>query len=250
MTSEAPRVGVYGGTFDPIHVAHLRAAEEVAEALGLAQVVFVPSGQPPHKDVRRLASGEPDPIAPAALRLAWVRDAIAGNARFTVSPVVVDRDCRSYRVLPLDDPRDALAPARLVFVLGRDAFQEMGSWREPRRLLTLADFAVTTRPPVEPRTDRLDAWLPACARDDFDVAGDGMSAVHRAAATELRLVPITAIDVAATDVRARIRAGRSVRYLVPDAARDAIERSGAYAPDGCRTTGAKSASTRPGRDDA
>lgn len=232
MTRAAASVGIYGGTFNPVHLGHLRAAEEVAEALGLERVLFVPSGEPPHKRAVPAPGegGAVDPIAPAALRLEWVRLAVAGNPRFEVATLEVERDGPSYLVETLSHLRGALAPARGVFILGRDAFQEMGGWREPRRLLTLADFAVTTRPPLEPATDRLDLWLPACARDDVDVDADGRSAVHREAGTRLRLVPITAVDVSATDIRARVRAGRSIRYLVPEPVREAIEASGAYAP--------------------
>lgn len=228
MTSGAPPVGIYGGTFNPIHLGHLRAAEEVAEALGLERVLFVPSGEPPHKRAGRDGDGELDPIAASALRLEWVRAAVAGNPRFEVSTVEIERPGPSYLVETLLRLRESLAPARRVFILGRDAFQEMGGWREPERLLTLADFAVTTRPPIEPTTDRLDLWLPACARSDFEVASDGRSAVHREAGTRIHLVPITAVDISATDIRARVRAGRSIRYLVPDAVREAIERSGIY----------------------
>ena len=223
------RVGIYGGTFNPIHLGHLRAAEEVAERLGLARVLFVPSGQPPHK------SGEVDPIAPAADRLGWVRDAIADNDRFELATLEVEREGPSYLVDTLAELGRRLAPERAVFVLGRDAFQEMGGWREPRRLLTLADFAVTTRPPV--RTGSLRDWLPDCVRDDVDLAPDGLAATHREAGTRIELVEITALEVSATDLRERVRSGRSLRYLVPEVVRESIEKSGAYqgtAPEGAR----------------
>jgi nicotinate-nucleotide adenylyltransferase len=222
------RVGIYGGTFNPIHLGHLRAAEEVAEQLELARVLFVPSGQPPHKPtVTRV-----DPIAPAAERLGWVRDAIAGNARFELSTLEVEREGPSYLVDTLAELARGLSPRgeRPVFILGRDAFQELGGWREPRRLLTLADFAVTTRPPV--RTGSLRDWLPDCVRDDVELEPDGLAANHREAGTRLELVAITALDISATDLRARVRAGRSLRYLVPEVVREAIEKSGAYSSKG------------------
>ena len=223
------RVGIYGGTFNPIHLGHLRAAEEVAEALGLARVLFVPSGQPPHK------TGDVDPIAPAADRLGWVRDAIADNHRFELATLEVEREGPSYLVDTLAELGRQLAPDRPVFVLGRDAFQEMGGWREPRRLLTLADFAVTTRPPV--RTGSLRDWLPDCVRDDVDLAPDGLAATHREASTRIELVEITALEVSATDLRERVRSGRSLRYLVPETVRESIEKSGAYRAQGRRTEG-------------
>jgi len=219
------RVGIYGGTFNPIHVGHLRAAEEVAERLELERVVFVPSGQPPHKR----GDGADDPIAPAAERLAWVRDAIACNARFELSSLEVEREGPSYLIDTLEALGHELSLGResLLFILGRDAFQEMGDWREPRRLLTLANFAVTTRPPV--RTGSLREWLPECVREDVDLEPDGLAANHREAGTRIELVPITALDVSATDLRARVRTGRSLRYLVPEVVRESIEKSNAYA---------------------
>jgi nicotinate-nucleotide adenylyltransferase len=218
-------VGIYGGTFNPIHLGHLRAAEEVAEQLELERVIFVPSGQPPHKRGDDAA----DPIAPAQERLTWVRDAIAGNARFEVSLLEIEREGPSYLVDTLEALGRELATGseKLRFILGRDAFQEMGGWREPRRLLTLADFAVTTRPPV--RTGSLREWLPECVREDVELDGDGLVAHHRNAGTRIELVGITALDVSATDLRARVRAGRSLRYLVPEVVRESIEKSAAFA---------------------
>lgn len=219
------RVGIYGGTFNPIHVGHLRAAEEVVDRLGLDRVIFVPCGQPPHKRT----NNEDDPIAEATQRLGWVRDAIASNPRFELSALEVEREGPSYLVDTLEELGRQLAPQRLVFILGRDAFEEMGGWREPRRLLTLADFAVTTRPPV--RTGSLREWLPECIRGDVELDPDGLAATHHEAGTRIELVGITALDVSATDLRARVQAGQSLRYLVPEVVRETIEKSGAYDGD-------------------
>ncbi len=215
---ETGRTGVLGGTFNPIHVAHLRAAEEAAEALSLASVVFVPSARPPHKDPTE------ERLAPAAQRLAWVRLAVAGNPRFEVDPLEVERDGPSFLVETLPALREARGP--LCFLLGRDAFADMASWREPQKLLTLADFAVLTRPPL--RGGGIGDLVPKALAGDLEVAGDGRSAVHRSAGTRVDLVEITAIDVSASDLRARLSEGRSVRYLIPDPVRDAVEASGAY----------------------
>lgn len=224
------RIGVYGGTFNPVHLGHLRAATEVAEALELDRVVFVPSGQPPHK-----RSDDGDPIAPAAQRLGWVRDAVALDPRFSLSTIEVDRTGPSFLVDTLAELGRQLAPARIVFLLGRDAFQDLGSWREPRRLLTLADFAVTTRPGSDARSpagDDLREWLPGVVRGDFAVDASGRTATHREAGTRIELVSITALDISATDLRARVRSGRSLRYLVPEAVRESIEKSSAFAAAG------------------
>ncbi len=217
-----PRTGVYGGTFNPIHLGHLRAAEEVAEALGLNRVLFVPSAEPPHK-----APGAHDPLAPAELRLAWVRRAVADNPRFEADDLEIARGGASYSVDTLRNLGEQLAPERPVFLIGHDAFVEIGSWREPEALFELAHFAVTTRPPV--RGGTLPEWLPPGMRATFELGADGQTARHRDAGTWVRLVEISALDVSASDIRARVRERRSVRYLVPEPIRREVLESGVYA---------------------
>lgn len=215
-----PRTGVYGGTFNPIHVGHLRAAEEVLEQLGLERMIFVPSARPPHKSPADAV------IAPAAERLAWVEAAVASNPRFEVDAIELGRDGPSYLVDTLRSLGERLAPERPVFTLGADAFREMDSWREPRTLFTQAHFAVTTRPPL--RTGSLRDWLPAGLGADFEIAEDGLSARHRQAETWIRLLPITALDVSASEIRRRLRVGSSVRYLLPETIHDAVVESECY----------------------
>ncbi len=214
-------VGIYGGTFNPIHVGHLRAAEEVAENLGLDRVTFVPSAEPPHKH-----ASEHDPIEPAEERLAWVRSAIADNPRFDVDAIEVERGGASFAIETLRSIGGKIAPTLPVFIIGHDAFVELGSWREPEKLLTLAHFAVTTRPPVT--RPSLSEWLPAIYRDSVEIAADGLSGRHRTAGTWIRLIEISRLDISSSDIRARLREGRSVRYLIPNGAHTAITCSGAY----------------------
>ena len=223
MTFAAARTGVFGGTFNPIHLGHLRAAEELAELLGLERVIFVPNARPPHKSPQKSRG---DTIAPAADRLAWVKLAIADNPSFQVDSIELDREGPSYLVETLRAVSERTAPERPVFLLGRDAFQEMESWREPAMLLELAHFAVATRPPAGP--GGLDEWLPKGLAGSFEVAADGQSAQHRSAGTWIRLLEITALEVSASAIRDSIRAGRSVRYLVPESVRGAISSSGCY----------------------
>lgn len=222
-----PGVGIYGGTFNPIHLGHLRAAEEVAEALGLARVLFVPSAQPPHKPEEPGVT-----IAPGPLRLAWVRLAIADNPRFAADPIEVERGGASYLVDTLRALRERLQAAgeEPVFLVGSDAFAEMGSWRAPRELFGLAHFAVVVRPPQQ--GGRLGDWLPAEVHDLVELAPDGRSGRHRSAGTWLRLVEIAGFDVSASDLRERLRDGRSVRYLLPEPVRAAVLASGIYGPAG------------------
>jgi len=214
--------GLFGGTFNPIHVAHLRAAEDVAEALALERVVFVPSATPPHK-----APHPGDVMAPPAQRLAWTRLAIAGNPRFAVDDLEVARGGLSYTVETLRIYGERLAPELPVFLIGQDALLELDSWKEPEAILGLAHFAVMTRVPLAPRP--LAALVPASLGGAFSFEPGGVAARHRTAGTWMRQVPITPLDVSATDLRARLRSGRSVRYLIPDGVRESVLQSGVYA---------------------
>jgi nicotinate-nucleotide adenylyltransferase len=215
-------IGLYGGTFNPIHMGHMRAAEEVAEALGLERVLFVPSARPPHK-----AEDDVDVIAPPTLRLEWVELAVRNNERFQADPIEVDRPGPSFLVDTLQALRKREG-GDIVFVVGQDAFSEMGEWRDPHRLFRLAHICVTTRPPVT--RGHLGEWLPECVRGEIEVADDGATAHHRDADTWIRQLAITELDISASDIRRRLRRGRSIRYLVPDAVRAAIEASQCYIP--------------------
>ncbi|MCP3986119.1 MAG: nicotinate (nicotinamide) nucleotide adenylyltransferase [bacterium] len=214
-------IGIFGGTFNPVHVGHLRAAEEVAEILSLARVLFVPASDPPLKRDGDVA------LAPASDRFRWVESAIAGNPHFETSDVELSRSGPSYLVDTLQLLRSELAPAELVFILGEDAFAQLDAWRAPELLPTLAHFAVVTRPPGSAGHSLAD-WLPACLTGSVEVDSDGQLARHRTAGHWIRRVPISGFDVSATDIRGRVRDCRSIRYLVPEIAREPIEKCNAY----------------------
>ena len=184
-------------------------------------MLFVPSAQPPHKDG---TCG--DPIAPAALRLAWVRAAAADNPHFAVDALEIERGGTSYTVETLRALTEELAPNEPVFVIGCDAFAEMGTWREPEALFALTHFAVMTRPPVA--DGRLRDWLPKCVSDAVEMAPDGRSGRHRETGKWLRSLEILALDVSSSGIRRRLRSGLSVRYFVPETVRDAVEKCGVY----------------------
>jgi nicotinate-nucleotide adenylyltransferase len=213
---------LFGGTFNPIHLGHLRAAEEVREALALAKVIFVPSADPP------LKRDGTEPLASARQRLSWVGRAIADNPAFGVDALELEREGPSYTVDTLRVFAERLAPALPVFVIGSDAFAELALWREPEALLRLANFAVMTRPPEPIRS--LAGWLPAPFAAAYAVSDDGREARHCEAPSWIRLVPITALDISSTDVRRRLSEGRSVRYLLPDSVLEEVTKSGVYGP--------------------
>jgi nicotinate-nucleotide adenylyltransferase len=227
MTDRAsgPRIGLLGGTFNPIHLGHLRAAEEVRETLALDRVLFIPSAIPPHKK-----ADPDDPIATAHQRLDWTMRATANDKEFAVDSIEIDRPGPSYLVDTLEAIRNREPKGTdIVFIVGEDAFAEMGSWREPERLFALTDFAVMTRPPG--RIRNLEESMPRQVRDAFRFSEEGRVAFHREAGTRVDLVPITALDISASEIRRAIREGRSIRYLVPESIHDEIESSGVYRRD-------------------
>jgi len=211
-------VGILGGTFDPIHLAHLRVAEEVREAEDLAEIRLVPAAVPPHKAGRA--------VTDAAHRLRMAQLAADGVPGFRVWDVELTRRGPSYSVDTLRTLRDELgADARVVFVLGRDAFADFATWREPEAILGLADLVVVTRPP----------WPETLRIADFPVAAQGAlrydpgsECIRHASGRRVRLLPITALDVSATALRARVAAGRSIRFLVPASVEDYIRRHRLY----------------------
>ncbi len=221
MIETQARIGIFGGTFNPVHIGHLRAAEEVVGALHLERMIFVPSADPPPKvDIPG------DRIAPGGLRLKWVQLAIRDNPRFEVDELEVKRGGASYSVDTLRTIGERIAPDKPVFTIGQDAFAEIDSWREPEALFDLAHFAVITRPPAALAS--LADWLPRCIRNVVEPDQSGVFALHRRAGTWIRLVEIPALDISSSDIRLRLRDGESVRYLISPAIEEAIEKSGAY----------------------
>ena len=209
-----------GGTFDPVHLAHLRVAEELRESQGLAHVRLVPSAVPPHKARRD--------VAPARHRLRMVERAVAGHPQLRAWGVELERDGPSYSIDTLRSLRAELGPRRrIVFALGWDAFAEFHTWKDYVAIFALCDVVVLTRPP-HPATLALDDF-PIAARKSFHY--DPVSAGFRhVSGHRVTLLRVTALDISATDIRARVRAGRSIRYLVPDPVRRYIAVHGLYGP--------------------
>ncbi len=216
------RIGIFGGTFNPIHLGHLRAAEELVERLGLDHIRFVPNASPPHKP-----AGEPGGLAPAELRLTWTRLATDRNPRFEVDAIEVERAGPSFTADTLRILADRLRPSEPVFVIGEDAFVELDSWKDPESILASAHLAVIPRPPGH--EERLAELLPDVARRLFELSPDGRLARHRQGDTWIRVVPTIPLAISSSDIRRRLQAGRSVRYLLPENVREAVEASGVYA---------------------
>lgn len=194
MNARAERVGIMGGTFDPIHNGHLVAGSEVADLFNLDRVIFVPTGQPWQKKGTQ--------VAPAEDRYLMTVIATASNPRFEVSRVDIDREGDTFTIDTLTDIRAQFPDAELFFITGADALAKIVTWRDWESMFDLAHFVGVTRPGFElPRECSSDT--PAALRRELD---DG----------NLSLVEIPAMAISSTDVRARSRAGRPVWYLVPD----------------------------------
>jgi len=196
------RIGVLGGTFDPVHLGHLVVAEAAREAERLDTVLFVPAGRPWHR--------ERAPHASAADRLAMVEAAIAGNPGFAVSRVDLDRAGPTYTVDTLEALLDQYPGARLTFLLGQDALAQFTSWREPGRLAELCEIVALPRP----------------AAPTVDVAS--LQSVIPDAPLRVRVLDTPLIGISATMIRARVRAGQSIRYLTPDPVVAYIAQHGLY----------------------
>ena len=211
------RVGLFGGSFNPIHFGHLRAAEEVREMLNLDLLYFVPAASPPHKP-------EGD-LAPAEHRLHMVRLATKGNRHFMVSDVEVRRGGRSYTI---DTVRYFLStlrpPSTLYLVMGTDQFVELDTWKECEELTRIASIAVHTRPrDNEPGPPRIS--LAALGRFGYSKEQDHY--VNPTGQT-LSFVPTTFLPISATQIRRKIQRKESINYLLPGDVVDYIGRHALY----------------------
>ncbi len=192
------RIGIMGGTFDPIHNGHLVAASEVAGRFGLDEVVFVPTGEPWQKGA----------VSPAEDRYLMTVIATASNPRFHVSRADIDRDGPTYTIDTLRDLNAVFGPsATLFFITGADALAKILSWKDALEMLSLAHFVGVTRPGFE------------------------LSASHLPADT-VTLVEVPAMAISSSDCRDRVEAGKPVWYLVPDGVVQYIAKRGLYRPGG------------------
>jgi nicotinate-nucleotide adenylyltransferase len=211
LSAATPKaIGILGGTFDPVHFGHLRLAQEVAETLTLAEVRFIPGGTPPHRAL---------PQTPAAERTAMVKLAIADNPLFVLDERETRREGLSYTYDTLCGLRAEVGAAQpLVLIMGADAFLKFETWHRWRDIFSLAHIAVAHRP----GTDLAGIKDASLAQAFAQRRAQDVSAAQRAAAGAIFVVPITALDISATAIRAGIRAGRSVRYLTPSPVMDYI----------------------------
>jgi nicotinate-nucleotide adenylyltransferase len=207
-------IGLFGGTFDPIHYGHLRTAFELWQLLGLEQVRFLPTGNPPHRE---------SSLAPADLRLQMVRAAIAGQPAFVADDREMRRSGMSYTVDTLLDLRREYPERSLCLLLGMDAFLGVPHWHRWREIFDLAHVVVAHRPGWKaPITGPLGEVM-------VDRGTGSIRELHVRTAGRIFVHAVTQLEISSTDLRALIQANRDLRYLVPEAVRDLIVSSGCYA---------------------
>jgi len=212
------RLGVFGGTFDPIHNGHLVAAEDVRARLNLDKVLFVPAGLPPHK--------LDHDISPTRHRIAMLRLAVEPNPGFGISRMDVDRHGPCYTVETLALLHQEYGPGtELFFLMGMDSLADILMWRDPERLIRLAQIVVVGRPGFQADVDELDKVLPG-------------------ANERIQVVDTPQLEISSSDIQQRVREGLPIRYLVPEAVEAYIrehklytgheERRSGFEPDGSR----------------
>lgn len=202
------RLGIMGGAFDPIHIAHLIAAEEALQQFELDQVVFMPAGDPPHKDRR---------MPPPDFRYLLVAVATAANPKFSVSRFEIDRNTVSYTVDTLEYLASIMpSGGQLFFITGADAVLDILSWKDPERVLGLATFIAATRPGYD--LSRMSGLL-----EELRSRSSGLVPEAR-----VKIMEIPALAISSSMIRQRLAEGRSIRYLVPGSVAELIEKSGFY----------------------
>jgi nicotinate-nucleotide adenylyltransferase len=195
-------IGVLGGSFDPIHIGHLILAQEACEQLGLACVYFVPAGQPPHKLDRQQT--------PVAQRVAMTELAIAGNAAFRLSRVDADRPGPHYTVDMIRILKGQFSPAsEIYFLMGFDSLVELPTWYRPADLLASCRLVALTRPNIDIDWPALEGRLPGIRE-------------------RVTLIDMPELEIASHDLRRRVAAGRSIRYMVTEPVAEYIAQHGLY----------------------
>lgn len=190
------RIGIIGGTFNPIHYGHLFAAEEVYHRFGLGRVIFVPSYQPPHKACQ---------VAPARDRFLMTELAISSNPHFKISDIEIDRAGKSYTIDTVKSFKETYGrKAQIYFITGADAILDIGTWKDFRQLLKLCQFVALTRP------------------------GYNLEKLEKSLLGEIILVELPALAISGTDIRRRLKEGKPIKYLVPECVEDYIYKHGLY----------------------
>jgi nicotinate-nucleotide adenylyltransferase len=207
------KIGLFGGTFNPIHLGHLRGVEEIREAFGLQEVIFIPAAHPPHKMTEE--------IIQAYHRLEMVKRAIRKNPKFSTSDVELKRPGKSYSIDTIRYFREKFKDS-LYFILGRDAFVEIETWKDFQNLFSLCNFIIMARPGLT-QTSPLPGALAPAFRYDPGASGWVHGSGYMVFSKEINF-----LDISSTKVRELVEKGGSIKYLVPLEVEAYIEEHGLY----------------------
>ena len=206
-------IGIFGGTFDPIHFGHLRCALEIAELLELSEVRMLPAGQPPHRGA---------PQASAEQRRRMLEMALAGQSLLKLDTREIERPGPSYMVDTLASLRAEIGDESLCLILGQDAFNGLATWNRWEQVAELAHLVVISRPGVEqPDNGAVGALIEQRSVESLDE-------LRARPAGAILFRSVTALGFSASGIRRLLASGRSARYLVPDAVLDYLLREGVY----------------------
>lgn len=211
------KLGILGGTFNPIHNAHLRIAEEARDLFGLDRVVFIPAATPPHKPLVGELS--------FASRLEMVRLAVAGNPHFEVSDMEGVRGGRSYSVDTLRELRAERPGDQLFFIVGADSFNDISTWREYQSIFSLCSIISVQRPGST--ISDLTGALPVAIAGEFCYDSSAKRLVH-SSGNEVYALDGVLLDISSSHIRHLVKSGRSIRYLLPEAVEHYIKEQGLY----------------------
>lgn len=199
------RIGIFGGSFNPIHVGHLIAAQEILDAMKLDKVIFIPAGNPPHKPQSNLASAED--------RYNMVKLAIQNNPGFEISSIEMERRGKTYSFDTLMELKNQCKDVDMHFIIGFDTLKELHTWKNIQGIFDIVSFVVVNR-----------------GNEAFEIKQlieDRVSTYGGA----IEYVPIPDIEISSTDIRHRVNGSRSIKYLVPDAVEKYIKSRGLYMDD-------------------
>lgn len=217
------RAGLFGGTFDPVHMGHLRAAEEIREILSLDKVYFIPAALAPHKKTVN--------ATPSSHRLEMLRLAVSDNPDFEICDYELRKDTPSYTVETLRHLKKVNPDLEFYFIVGNELFRDIETWKEWRELFRLSNFAVITRPGYsEPGGEK----LPLALENDFSYYKEieNVTFYRDKNSSLIAFSRITGLEVSSTEIRRCVKSGRSIKYLVPASVEEYILRNGIYATEG------------------
>lgn len=200
---EKRRIGLMGGTFDPVHHGHLVAAEEARYQFGMEKVIFIPAGKPPHKTRQD--------ISPPEHRLEMTRLAVSSNPHFTISDLEIKREGLSYTIDTVRAMKEVYAGWEIFFITGSDAVLEILTWKNVEGLLRECFFVAATRPGF-----------------NLEALGHKLSHLSREALAKIKTIEVPALAISSTDIRHRVREGRPIKYLLPEAVEKFIFKNKLY----------------------